>query len=70
MRAVGSEVGVDAVAGDDDRILFETPALRFFVSREKLQTRRVDRREVDLRLGRRCDGYFLRAAAAARDEQR
>jgi len=70
VRAVRPEVRVDAVAGDDDRIFFEAPSLRFFVSRKKLQTRRIDRREIDLRLGRRCDRRLLRAAARGDEEQK
>ena len=70
MLAVRTEVRPDALGGDDQGIFLETPTLRFLVTGKELQTRRVDDREVDLRLrGGSLRGRLLRAAAAGRYEE-
>jgi hypothetical protein len=69
MFAVGAEVGDDVVAGDDDRVFFQTPSLRLLAAGEELQARRLDDREVDLGLGRTRGRRSLLAAAAASREQ-
>jgi hypothetical protein len=39
MAGVLVEVAVETIGGDDDRVLLETPSVRFLLSREELQAR-------------------------------
>src|SRR6185436_5059102 len=70
VRAVGAEVGVDAIARHDDRVFLELPALRLLMPGEELQAGRVDDREVDFRLRRRRDRNLFRGPAARGEQDR
>jgi len=39
------EITAQTIGGDDDRVLLETPARRFLLSRQELQTGRLEVRE-------------------------
>jgi hypothetical protein len=66
------EIRVEAIGGDDDRVLLQTPSRRFVAPRQELQARRLDGREVLLRMrsGRRDDGTLAVASFAAGDGDR
>src|SRR2546428_7898530 len=53
MAAVLSEIDGEAIAGNDDGILFQPPAGNFLLTRKELQAGRIDGGEADLRLTRR-----------------
>src|SRR5438067_2436029 len=70
MRRVSVEVRCQMITGNDDGILVEFPAGRFLLTRQKLQARRLDRREVDLVADLMRRGVHDRRAPAARCGER
>jgi hypothetical protein len=65
------EIAVEAIAGNDDGVFFEAPALGFFAPGQELQARRLDGREALLLPRRnrgRGDGAARFPAAAGQEE--
>src|SRR3989442_1435881 len=52
MAAVLIEIDGEAIARNDDGVLFQAPAAHFLLTRKKLQAGRIDGGEADLRLTR------------------